>query len=138
MVFRPITVEGLINSIFGSFAAFSNSASIDIPIPGVITPPKYSPPFDTASNVVAVPKSTIIKGPPYLSYPATALTILSAPTSFGLSYKIGIPVFMPGPTISGDALKYFFERFSIIGRSGGTTQETIDRKSVVEGKSVDL
>src|ERR1043166_8615178 len=29
----------------------------------------------------------------------------SAPTSFGLSYKIGMPVFMPGPTMSASSLK---------------------------------
>ena len=35
-----------------------------ISMPGMIAPPRYSPLSDTASNVVAVPKSTTIVGPP--------------------------------------------------------------------------
>ena len=33
------------------------------------------------------------------------LTMRSAPTSLGLSYKIGIPVLIPGPTMRGSSLK---------------------------------
>ena len=40
------------------------SASSEISMPGAIAPPRYSPLADTASNVVAVPKSTTIVGPP--------------------------------------------------------------------------
>jgi len=36
-----------------------------MPIPGAIAPPRYSPFAETAQKVVAVPKSTIIKGPEY-------------------------------------------------------------------------
>ncbi len=60
-------------------------------MPGAITPPTYSPRAETASKVVAVPKSTTIAGPPYSSTAATALMIRSAPTSLGLSVRIGTP-----------------------------------------------
>ena len=53
------------------------------------------------SKVVAVPKSTTMAGPPNFEYAATALAIRSAPTSFGLSYRIEIPVFVPGSTTTG-------------------------------------
>src|SRR5690242_9595896 len=53
----------------------------------------------TQSNVVAVPKSTTMTAPFACSYAATALTIRSAPTSRGFSYRIAMPVRMPGPTI---------------------------------------
>ena len=54
-------------------------------MPGQITPPMYSPFADTQSNVVAVPKSTTMHGPPNFSKAATAFTMRSAPTSAGLS-----------------------------------------------------
>ena len=54
-------------------------------MPGKIAPPRYSPLADTASKVVAVPKSTTIVGPPKRSKAATASAMRSAPTSFGLS-----------------------------------------------------
>ena len=54
-------------------------------MPGTITPPAYSPSPVTTSNVVAVPKSTTMQGPPTASNAATALTIRSAPTSCGFS-----------------------------------------------------
>ena len=60
-------------------------AAIDAWIPGKMAPPRYSPSFETQSKVVAVPKSTAITGPPSSSNAATELTILSAPTSCGLS-----------------------------------------------------
>ena len=65
-------------------------------IQGNIAPPMYSPFLETASKVVAVPKSTIMSGPPYFSNPAIALTIRSAPTSVGLLYKIGNTRFYSG------------------------------------------
>ena len=52
-----------------------------IAIPGTITPPAYSPRAVTTSNVVAVPKSTTMQGPPRRACAATALTMRSAPTS---------------------------------------------------------
>ena len=38
------------------------------------------------------------RGPPYSSTAATALMMRSAPTSLGLSVRIGTPVFTPGST----------------------------------------
>lgn len=73
-------------------------ASTEISMPGAITPPVYSPRGETASKVVAVPKSTTIAGPPYSSTAATALMMRSAPTSLGLSIRIGTPVLTPGST----------------------------------------
>ena len=52
--------------------------------PGQINPPEYAPLLSTTSNVVAVPKSTIMKGGSYLSIAAIELMILSSPTSAGL------------------------------------------------------
>src|SRR5690554_3963876 len=78
-----------------------------------------------AQKVIAVPKSTIIKGPPYFSYPATAFTILSAPTSLGLSYFIFIPVLTPGPIIIGSLLKYFMLMADKVCINVGTTDEII-------------
>ena len=66
MVFLHIALPGSSNSILGNFAVFSKSASDAIFIPGAMVPPRYSAFLDTAQNVVAVPKSIIITGPPYL------------------------------------------------------------------------
>src|SRR6056297_2533203 len=106
-VFLQITPSGLTSSTFGSFDAFWKRASLDIFIPGAIVPPRYSFFSEIAQNVVAVPKSTITHGPPYLCMHATAFTILSAPTCLGLSYFILIPVLIPGPTTSASLSKYF-------------------------------
>ena len=40
---------------------------MEVWIPGKITPPRYSPFFETQSKVVAVPKSTAMPGPPMSS-----------------------------------------------------------------------
>src|SRR5579883_2131640 len=56
-VFVPMIFSGSRISTLCSRAARANSASAEMPIPGAITPPKYSPFSDTASNVMAVPKS---------------------------------------------------------------------------------
>ena len=64
-----------------------------------MAPPRYSPASETASKVVAVPKSTTMHGPPKRRRAATALAIRSAPSSCGLSMAIGRPVRTPGPTI---------------------------------------
>ena len=50
-----------------------------------VVPPLDSTLRETTSNVVAVPKSTTMHGPPYFSNAATLLTMRSAPTSAGLS-----------------------------------------------------
>ena len=84
-VFRPITDLGREISTRGSLAARWNNASAEMPIPGQIAPPRYSPRAEMASKVVAVPKSTTMHGPPYSSNAATAFTIRSAPTSRGAS-----------------------------------------------------
>ena len=67
-------------------------------MPGAMAPPTYSPRAETASKVVAVPKSTTMHGPPYRWTAASALMIRSAPTSLGLSIRIGTPVLTPGST----------------------------------------
>ena len=64
MVF-PIAVSGAINSTLLSCEVALYIDSADTPIPGDIAPPKYSPFALTASNTVAVPRSTIIAGPFY-------------------------------------------------------------------------
>ena len=78
-----------------------------------------------AQNVVAVPKSIIIIGFLCFSKAATAFTILSAPTSLGLSYFILIPVFIPGPTTIGSLQKHFLTMFSKECIILGTTEEII-------------
>src|SRR6056297_3211194 len=70
-VFLQITSSGLTSSTFGSFTAFWKRASLDIFIPGAIVPPRYSFFSEIAQNVVAVPKSTITHGAPYLCMHAT-------------------------------------------------------------------
>src|SRR5450830_627518 len=122
-VFFPITDAGFVSSTLGSLAAREKRASVEMPIPGAMAPPIYSPLSLMAQNVVAVPKSTIISGPPYFSIAATALTIRSAPTSLGFSYFIERPVFIPGPTTSGFSLKYLLHTLSRVNVSGGTTVE---------------
>ena len=62
-VLRPTTCGGRANSTRGSFEAFWNSASMAMLMPGQMAPPRYSPLGVTASNVVAVPKSTTISAP---------------------------------------------------------------------------
>ena len=63
-----------------------------MPSPGAIAPPRNSPFLETTSNVVAVPMSTTMQGPPSCSNAATQLTTRSAPTSLGLSVSTGRPV----------------------------------------------
>ena len=64
-VFVPITLPGSLISTRGSRAVRENNASDEIPIPGAITPPRYSHFAEITSNVIAVPKSTTMHGPPY-------------------------------------------------------------------------
>ena len=84
-VFVPMMRVGFRISTRCRRAVCPNNASAEIPMPGQITPPMYSPFADTQSKVVAVPKSTDTHGPPYFSNAATELTMRSAPTSAGLS-----------------------------------------------------
>ena len=120
-VVRPTTRGGHATSTRGSFAVRAMSASSEMPMPGTITPPAYSPLAVTTSNVVAVPKSTTIEAPLMRSVAATALAMRSAPTSFGLSYRIGTPVRTPGPTTSGSWPKSRRHNSSMRSFIGGTT-----------------
>ena len=63
VVEEPITSSGTRISMRGSREALWNKASAEIPIPGAMMPPTYSLSPLIASNVVAVPKSTITIGP---------------------------------------------------------------------------
>ena len=90
-----------------------------------MVPPRYSSFSDTAQKVVAVPKSITTSGPPYFEYAATAFTILSAPTCFGLSYLIMSPVLTPGSITIALLLKYFDERCCNVNSIDGTTVEII-------------
>ena len=121
----PMTLGGLRISTRARRAARENSASAEIPSPGAITPPQYSPCAEMTSNVVAVPKSTTTHGPPYFSKAATPLTSLSAPSSAGLSTRMGIPVLMPGSTDIGFSLKYLSQTRRSVDSTGGTTDAMI-------------
>ena len=61
---RPIADFGRASSTPCSIEARAKSASMAMPIPGKIAPPRYSPASETQSKVVAVPKSTATIGPP--------------------------------------------------------------------------
>ncbi len=63
-VFLPITERGRASSILRSWAPRAPSASTEIWIPGAIAPPTHSPRAETASNEVAVPRSTTMHGAP--------------------------------------------------------------------------
>src|SRR2546425_5063489 len=80
----PMAVLGRSSSILGSFAARLNRASAEIRSPGAMAPPKYSPAAVTAQMVVAVPKSTMMMGPPYLREAAAALTSRALPAFRGV------------------------------------------------------
>ena len=69
-------------------------------MPGATAPPTNSPRSLTASKLVEVPKSTTMAGPPYRCMAAAELVIRSLPTSRGLSYRTGTPVFTPGSTMT--------------------------------------
>ena len=60
-----MTERGRTSSTLRSCAPRGASASTEISMPGAIAPPRYSPLADTASKLVAVPKSTTMHGPPY-------------------------------------------------------------------------
>ena len=75
-------------------------------MPGAMTPPRYSADSETASKVVAVPKSTTMHGPPWRRWAATALTMRSAPSSRGLSIASDMPVRTPGPMTRASRRRY--------------------------------
>ena len=110
-------------SIFGNLAARRCSSPAEVSMPGAITPPRYSPPFEMTSNVVAVPKSTITSGPLYLLNPATALQSLSAPTDGGSSTSTLIPRGRDDETTIGSTPKYFFDIRCMTSVRFGTTDE---------------
>ena len=58
--------SGLRKSTSGKRAVRLKSASAEMPMPAAIIPPRYSALAETASNVMAVPRSTMTHGPPYL------------------------------------------------------------------------
>src|SRR5277367_3421069 len=124
-VLVPITLPGSLISTRGNRAARANNASDEIPNPGAITPPRYSPFAEITSNVIAVPKSTTMHGPPYSANAATPFTIRSAPTSSGLSTSTAIPVFTPGSTNRARLPKYFRAISPNVQFTGGTTDEMI-------------
>jgi hypothetical protein len=62
-VVRPMARLGLRISMRGRRAVLRVRASAAIWMPGAMAPPRYSPLAETASNVVAVPKSTTMAGP---------------------------------------------------------------------------
>ena len=66
-VFFPMTAFGAASSTRGRRAVEAHSAVAEIWIPGAIAPPRYSPRSETASYVVAVPKSTTMQGPPCMA-----------------------------------------------------------------------
>ena len=109
----------------GSIAACSVIACAEIRIPGAITAPSKVPSTPTISYVVAVPKSITITGPPYRVYAATASTIRSAPTCFGFSVTIRIPVLIPADTTIGLIPKYLISALPRECIISGTTDATI-------------
>ena len=94
-------MRGAVSSTRVRRAVRENRLAADACMPGAITPPMNSPLSETTSKFVAVPKSTTIAGPPNRANAARAFTTRSAPTSRGLSVRIGTPVFVPGPTMTG-------------------------------------
>src|SRR2546425_12739567 len=79
----PIALLGRISSILGSFAVRLNRASAEIRRPGAMAPPRYSPAAVTAQKVVAVPKSTMMIGPPYRREAPPPVANRAAPTPRG-------------------------------------------------------
>src|SRR5574341_2083544 len=121
----PMVVDGRTHSTLESWAARLVSASADIPIPGAMTPPRYAPSAVTTQNVVAVPKSTMISGPPNASYAAAALTSRSAPISSGVGYAMVRPSGDLWLTTWGVIPKYRLSTSTNTGVRLGTTLERI-------------
>src|ERR1044071_7704505 len=64
-----------------------------MPMPGEMTPPRYSPLREIASNVVAVPRSTTTQGPPNFSNAATLVFFPPRPHQQRLKVKIALANF---------------------------------------------
>src|SRR6478672_6264357 len=111
-VFLAITDRGRSSSTLRSWAPRRPRASREISMPGAIAPPTYSPRTLTTSNVVAVPKSTTIAGPPNSCEAASALMIRSVPTSRGLSMRTGTPVRTPGSTMTSGTSPWYVRSMS--------------------------
>src|SRR3989442_16042436 len=79
-----IALLGRISSILGSFAVRLNRASAEIRRPGAMAPPRYSPAAVTAQKVVAVPKSTMMIGPPYRRQAPPPVAVPPLPPSRGV------------------------------------------------------
>src|SRR2546422_5355016 len=94
----PMAVLGRSSSILGSFAARLNRASAEIRSPGAMAPPRYSPAAVTAQMVVAVPKSTMMMGPPYWREGAGAITDRAPPPSPGVVYLMVRAEFLSSDT----------------------------------------
>src|SRR5256884_8336610 len=91
----PIALLGRISSILGSFAVRLNRASAEIRRPAAMAPPRYSPATVTAQKVVAVPKSTMMIGPPYWRYARPAVWNRALPPSRRVGGFVGLPGFSP-------------------------------------------
>ena len=97
----------------------------EVLIPGAITPASNVPSGPITSNVVAVPKSTTIVGPPYKVYAPTASTMRSGPTCLGFSVTMRIPVLIPADTTTGFTPKYLMIALPSECITSGTTDAMI-------------
>src|SRR5581483_969962 len=124
MVFLPIASGGSggANSTRNSCAAERNKPSALTFRPGAIAEPTYSPAAFTPSKIVIGEKSITIAGEPCKVFAASALATRSEPTSRGLSVRILIPVFTPGPTTSGVQPKCARHNSVNVGIIGGTDE----------------
>lgn len=73
--------------------------------------------------VVAVPRSSRVRGGSYSARAATAITIRSLPTWEGVSIWMFSPVFSPGPTTMGALPVTFITPVRTELNTGGTTEE---------------
>src|SRR3989475_12462256 len=97
----PMAVLGRSSSILGSFAARLNRASAEIRSPGAMAPPRYSPAAVTAQMAVAVPKSTMMMGPPYWREGAAPFANRALPASRGVVDFVVRPGFTAGGQANG-------------------------------------
>src|SRR5665213_2297239 len=121
VVLVPMILVGFLISTRVRRAARLKRASAEMPRPGAMAPPRNSPLRETTSKVVAVPMSTTMAGPPRRSKAATQLTTRSAPTSLGLSVRMGRPVLTPGSMNNGLTLRKVSQTRRRVESSGGTT-----------------
>ena len=73
--------------------------------------------------VVAVPRSSSVRGGSYSARAATAMTMRSLPTWEGVSIWMFSPVLMPGPTTIGALPITFITPVRTELNTGGTTEE---------------